>query len=206
VVAGGADLHLREFILRRLQLLQAGDVRLGLFQPLQQGGQAAVDAVDVEGGDAHGGSNGRFAMIVTESSAGCRTPSRLVVKLRLYLPPTSACATLLCGAARCKFTTSTVQILACSRHNHDHHDETMKLTPFAAALAAVFAALAVAPAAQAQNLDRHFLGFKNAGNRFEIATSDGRYLIKPYAPTSSRPASCRARRKASRKRPRTRWC
>jgi hypothetical protein len=57
----------------------------------------------------------------------------------------------------------------------------MKLTRLKAALAAAVAALAAAPAVQAQNLDRHFLGFKNAGNRFEIATSDGRYLIKPYA-------------------------
>jgi oligosaccharide 4-alpha-D-glucosyltransferase len=42
--------------------------------------------------------------------------------------------------------------------------------------------MAASPVAQAQNADRHFLGFKAAGNGFEIATSDGRYLIKPYAP------------------------
>lgn len=58
----------------------------------------------------------------------------------------------------------------------------MKLTPFAAALAAAFALLSATPLAQAQNLERHFLGFKQAGQGFEIATSDGRYLIKPYAP------------------------
>jgi len=54
----------------------------------------------------------------------------------------------------------------------------MKFTIFAAA-----AALAASPFAQAQNADRHFLGFRNAdGKGFEIATSDGRYLIRPYAP------------------------
>jgi oligosaccharide 4-alpha-D-glucosyltransferase len=48
---------------------------------------------------------------------------------------------------------------------------------------AAMAALAAAPLAHAQNADRHFLGFKNlAAGGFEIATSDGRYLIKPYAP------------------------
>jgi alpha-glucosidase (family GH31 glycosyl hydrolase) len=51
----------------------------------------------------------------------------------------------------------------------------------------VLAALAASPLAHAQNADRHFISFKNsgvnnaAGSSFEIATSDGRYLIKPYA-------------------------
>jgi alpha-glucosidase (family GH31 glycosyl hydrolase) len=60
----------------------------------------------------------------------------------------------------------------------------MKFTPFAAALAAAFAGLAASPLALAQNADRHFLGFQKnaAANAFEIATSDGRYLIKAYAP------------------------
>jgi YD repeat-containing protein len=74
---------------------------------------------------------------------------------------------------------------AAGRPAHDHHndDETMKFIPLAAALAAAFAGLAASPLAQAQNLDRQFLGFKQAGgNGFEIATSDGRYVIKPYAP------------------------
>jgi hypothetical protein len=51
----------------------------------------------------------------------------------------------------------------------------MKFIPLAAALAAAFAGLAASPLAQAQNLDRQFLGFKQtAGSGFEIATSDGR--------------------------------
>src|SRR4051812_42452846 len=58
----------------------------------------------------------------------------------------------------------------------------MKHTRLIAALAAAFATLAVSPLAQAQNLDRHFLGFKAAGNSFQIATSDGRNRIKPYSP------------------------
>jgi alpha-glucosidase (family GH31 glycosyl hydrolase) len=58
----------------------------------------------------------------------------------------------------------------------------MKHTRIKAALAAVFTALAASPLVHAQNADRHFLGFKNAGSGIEIATSDGRYLIKPYAP------------------------
>src|SRR5690242_17131253 len=44
---------LGELLLRRLQLLQADRVRLGLLQPAQQHRQAAVDAVDVVGGDLH---------------------------------------------------------------------------------------------------------------------------------------------------------
>jgi alpha-glucosidase (family GH31 glycosyl hydrolase) len=55
--------------------------------------------------------------------------------------------------------------------------ETMKFTTYAA-----LAALATSPLAHAQNADRHFLGYKSvAGSGFEIATSDGRYLIRPYA-------------------------
>ena len=56
LVAGVAQGRFGEVLLRRLQLLQAGDVGLRFLQPLQQGRQAAVDAVDVEGGDAHGAS------------------------------------------------------------------------------------------------------------------------------------------------------
>jgi alpha-glucosidase (family GH31 glycosyl hydrolase) len=53
----------------------------------------------------------------------------------------------------------------------------MKFTTLAA-----LAALAASPLAHAQNAERHFLGFKKvAGSGFEIATSDGRYLIQPYA-------------------------
>src|SRR5690606_17510218 len=53
-VAGFADGVDGEFLLRRLQFLQAGDVGPGLLQPAQQHGQPAVDAVDVVGGDLHG--------------------------------------------------------------------------------------------------------------------------------------------------------
>jgi oligosaccharide 4-alpha-D-glucosyltransferase len=59
----------------------------------------------------------------------------------------------------------------------------MKFTTFAMAFAAAFAALSASPFARAQNLERHFLGFQQVGGKgYEIATSDGRYLIKPYAP------------------------
>jgi alpha-glucosidase (family GH31 glycosyl hydrolase) len=57
----------------------------------------------------------------------------------------------------------------------------MKFTTLAA-LAAASTGLAASPLAHAQNADRHYLGFKNAaGKGFEIATSDGRYLITPFA-------------------------
>jgi hypothetical protein len=44
-VAGSLDRGLGELLLRGLQFLQAGDVRLRLLQPFEQAGQAAVDAV-----------------------------------------------------------------------------------------------------------------------------------------------------------------
>src|SRR5437764_12905636 len=52
-VSGIADRRLRKFLLRRLQLLQADDVRPGLRQPAQQHRQAAIDAIDVVGRDLH---------------------------------------------------------------------------------------------------------------------------------------------------------
>src|SRR5438067_1826251 len=52
-VPGTADRRLRKFLLRRLQLLQADDVRPGLRQPAQQHRQAAIDAIDVVGRDLH---------------------------------------------------------------------------------------------------------------------------------------------------------
>src|SRR2546423_10588860 len=52
-VPGIADRRLRKFLLRRLQLLQADDVRPGLRQPAQQHRQAAIDAIDVVGRDLH---------------------------------------------------------------------------------------------------------------------------------------------------------
>lgn len=52
----------------------------------------------------------------------------------------------------------------------------MKLTPIAAALA-----LSLAGPALAQNADRAFLGYRQQGPTLDVTTSDGRYLIKPYA-------------------------
>jgi len=57
----------------------------------------------------------------------------------------------------------------------------MQRTPFA--LAALAALLAATSAAHAQNADRQFQGFAARGNALEIATNDGRYLIKPYSAT-----------------------
>src|SRR5215218_5888209 len=48
-VAGVTKGRRREPLLRRLQLLQADDVRRGLGEPAQEHRQTAVDAVDVEG-------------------------------------------------------------------------------------------------------------------------------------------------------------
>ena len=44
------------------------------------------------------------------------------------------------------------------------------------------AALAASPFATAQNAQRTFQSFSGNGTGLEIATSDGRYVIKPYAP------------------------
>ena len=57
----------------------------------------------------------------------------------------------------------------------------MQRTPFA--LAALAALLAATSAAHAQNADRQFQSFAARGNALEIATNDGRYLIKPYSAT-----------------------
>lgn len=57
----------------------------------------------------------------------------------------------------------------------------MQRTPFA--LASLAALLAATSAAYAQNADRQFQGFAARGNALEIATNDGRYLIKPYSAT-----------------------
>jgi hypothetical protein len=55
-VAGGADRIDREGFIRRLEFLQACDVRLFALQPLQQRCQARADAVDVESRDLDRGS------------------------------------------------------------------------------------------------------------------------------------------------------
>ena len=52
-VTGGAERGGRKFVIGRLQLLQADDVRRGLLQPPQQVGKPPVDAVDVVGRDPH---------------------------------------------------------------------------------------------------------------------------------------------------------
>ena len=67
-VAGLADRGFREPLVRGLQLLQADDVRLGLRQPAQQHRQAAVDAVDVEGGDPHVPLSARRDRVMEEVS------------------------------------------------------------------------------------------------------------------------------------------
>ena len=54
VIAKFANGRLREFLLWRLQLLQASHVGCCRIQPAQQHWQAAIDAVDIEGCDSHG--------------------------------------------------------------------------------------------------------------------------------------------------------
>jgi hypothetical protein len=43
----------RETVVGTLELLQTGDIRLGRLEPFEQDRQSAIDAVHVEGGDAH---------------------------------------------------------------------------------------------------------------------------------------------------------
>ena len=69
-------------------------------------------------------------------------------------------------------------MLAAALIHHDNEHETMKFT----ACASLALWLAASPLALAQNADRHYLGIKEADGVVEIATSDGRYLIKSYAP------------------------
>jgi len=52
-VARRANRQLRKLLLRRLELLQADDIRGALIQPAQEIGQARRDAVDVVGDDPH---------------------------------------------------------------------------------------------------------------------------------------------------------
>jgi len=58
-IAGIADRCCREFLIRRLQLLQARDIRRGVPEPIKQIGEASVDAVDVVGRDPHASSSPR---------------------------------------------------------------------------------------------------------------------------------------------------
>ena len=53
-VAGFANSGFRKFLLRRLQLLQARNIRPGFCQPADERRQASTDAVDVEGRYLHG--------------------------------------------------------------------------------------------------------------------------------------------------------
>jgi hypothetical protein len=54
-IAGLLDRGRGKAVFGRLQFLEAGDVGPCLGQPVEQQRQAAVDAVDVEGGDLHPG-------------------------------------------------------------------------------------------------------------------------------------------------------
>jgi hypothetical protein len=56
-IAGRADRGCREFLVGRLQLLQACDIRRGVSQPIKQIGEASIDAVDVVGRDPHASSS-----------------------------------------------------------------------------------------------------------------------------------------------------
>src|SRR5271163_3375218 len=52
-VAGFADRRFRKFFLRRLQFLEARDIRFEFGQPAQERRKPSADAVDVEGCDLH---------------------------------------------------------------------------------------------------------------------------------------------------------
>src|SRR5437879_8593884 len=52
-VTGLPQRRLGKFLLRRLQLLQAHDVRLGVSEPVQQHRKAAIDTLDVERRNLH---------------------------------------------------------------------------------------------------------------------------------------------------------
>src|SRR6266446_7234600 len=52
-ITGCPDCPLREFLVLRLQLLQADDFRLGFGEPAHQHREAAINAVHVEGHDLH---------------------------------------------------------------------------------------------------------------------------------------------------------
>ena len=52
-VTGIADRGSREFLVRRLQLLKACDIRRSVPEPIKQIGEASIDAVDGVGRDAH---------------------------------------------------------------------------------------------------------------------------------------------------------
>jgi hypothetical protein len=52
-VPGTLHLAAGKLLVRRLQFLQADDIRLRLGKPAQQHLEAAVDAVDVVGGELH---------------------------------------------------------------------------------------------------------------------------------------------------------
>jgi hypothetical protein len=53
MVSGLVDRLCRKLCIGAFELLQAGDVWPGGLEPVEQVGQAAVDVVDVEGGDLH---------------------------------------------------------------------------------------------------------------------------------------------------------
>ncbi|EKU81930.1 hypothetical protein HMPREF9710_02884 [Massilia timonae CCUG 45783] len=73
-------------------------------------------------------------------------------------------------------------MLSPSSHHNDNEDMTKALTSrLALSLAAI--PLAASPLAFAQNAERQLAGVTRNQNTLEIATNDGRYLIKPYSST-----------------------
>jgi len=88
-ITGRADLRCREFLVRRLQLLQARDIRRGIPEPGQQIGEASVDAVDVVGRDPHASSSrsGNRAQGVTSNMARSATRTATTVPLPEWVAP-----------------------------------------------------------------------------------------------------------------------
>ena len=58
MITGPLDRCAREFIVGTFEFLQADDVWLGSPEPLHEIGEAAIDIVDVEGGNFHRHSGG----------------------------------------------------------------------------------------------------------------------------------------------------
>jgi hypothetical protein len=69
---------LREFLVWCFELLQADDVRLGLYEPAQQHRETAVNAVHVEGRDLHLSNFGCNRAGVIESRCGSASIRRKI--------------------------------------------------------------------------------------------------------------------------------
>ena len=73
-------------------------------------------------------------------------------------------------------------MLSPASHHNDNEDMTnAPIARLALSLAAI--PLAASPLAHAQNAERQLAGVTRNQNTLEIATHDGRYLIKPYSST-----------------------